>query len=206
MSTYVDVVISPETTTRPVLTSVSQATRPRGSSAITASSTPSEIWSAILSGWPSVTDSDVNRYSLSERGFVVIRSGGAIGNAGRLAGGCWGASTIGAPRVVDDQRHAGEPVALAQAVLEEEPVVARHAAAVRDVHREARRAGVVLRHVQELEPAPADGGRLARGLEVRQEAVQLRGRDPTAGAIGQVERAPHPPDRATARSGRDGHD
>src|SRR5213082_1402272 len=61
MSTYVSVVISPETTTSPVLTSVSHATRPFGSSRITASSTPSEIWSAILSGWPSVTDSDVNR-------------------------------------------------------------------------------------------------------------------------------------------------
>ena len=40
--------------------SVSQATRPFGSSARTASRTESEIWSAILSGWPSVTDSDVN--------------------------------------------------------------------------------------------------------------------------------------------------
>ena len=57
--------ISPETTTRPVFTSVSQATRPFGSSRMTASRTPSEIWSAILSGWPSVTDSEVNRYSLS---------------------------------------------------------------------------------------------------------------------------------------------
>ena len=46
-------------------TSVSQATRPYGSSRRTASRTPSEIWSATLSGWPSVTDSDVNRYSLS---------------------------------------------------------------------------------------------------------------------------------------------
>src|SRR3954451_15984482 len=66
MSTKVVVEISPETTTRPVLTSVSQATRPIGSSAMTASRTPSEIWSAILSGWPSVTDSEVNRYSLSD--------------------------------------------------------------------------------------------------------------------------------------------
>src|SRR5919198_5350115 len=65
MSTYVSVVISPDTTTSPVFTSVSQATRPPGSSRSTASRTPSEIWSAILSGWPSVTDSEVNRYSLS---------------------------------------------------------------------------------------------------------------------------------------------
>src|SRR3954451_23250062 len=65
MSTYVGVEISPETATRPVFTRVSQATRPYGSSARTASSTPSEIWSATLSGWPSVTDSDVKRYSFS---------------------------------------------------------------------------------------------------------------------------------------------
>src|SRR5438034_1377193 len=58
MSTYVSVVISPATTTRPVVISVSQATRPPGSSARTASRTESEIWSAILSGWPSVTDSE----------------------------------------------------------------------------------------------------------------------------------------------------
>src|SRR5215207_5517602 len=75
MSTYTSVVISPETTTSPVFTSVSQATRPSGSSAITASRTPSEIWSAILSGWPSVTDSEVNRNSLSDSGWVVMRPG-----------------------------------------------------------------------------------------------------------------------------------
>ena len=39
--------------------SVSQATRPVGSSLRTASRTASETWSAILSGWPSVTDSEV---------------------------------------------------------------------------------------------------------------------------------------------------
>src|ERR1700742_4309934 len=72
MSTYVSVVISPATTTRPGVISVSQATRPVGSSVRTASRTESEIWSAILSGWPSVTDSDVNE---NER----------LGMAGRLA-------------------------------------------------------------------------------------------------------------------------
>src|SRR5579862_4890472 len=65
MSRCTEVVISPATTTSPVFTSVSHATRPYGSSASTASSTVSEIWSAILSGWPSVTDSDVNRNSFS---------------------------------------------------------------------------------------------------------------------------------------------
>src|SRR6185437_10769992 len=63
MSTYVDVVISPATTTRPVVIRVSQATRPIGSSRRTASRTASEIWSAILSGCPSVTDSEVKRKS-----------------------------------------------------------------------------------------------------------------------------------------------
>src|ERR671924_75790 len=63
MSTYVVVEISPDTTTRPVFTSVSQATRPVGSSRSTASRTPSEIWSAILSGWPSV-EVDDHRYAL----------------------------------------------------------------------------------------------------------------------------------------------
>src|SRR5262249_5484798 len=51
----------PATTAKPVVTSVSQATRPLGSCFITSSSTASEIWSAILSGCPSVTDSDVNK-------------------------------------------------------------------------------------------------------------------------------------------------
>src|SRR5438132_6683007 len=47
----------------PVVTRVSQATRAVGSLPMMASSTASEIWSAILSGWPSVTDSDVNTRS-----------------------------------------------------------------------------------------------------------------------------------------------
>src|SRR5215204_909182 len=62
MSTYVVVVISPATTTRPVVTRVSQATLLIGSSASAASRMVSEIWSAILSGWPSVTDSEVKRW------------------------------------------------------------------------------------------------------------------------------------------------
>ena len=69
ISTYVLVVISPATKTTPVVTRVSHATRPNGSSVSTASSTASEIWSASLSGWPSVTDSEVNRY----RGPMVRR-------------------------------------------------------------------------------------------------------------------------------------
>src|SRR6201996_7346778 len=83
MSTYVVVVISPDTTTRPVFTSVSHATRPPGSSRITASKTPSEIWSATLSGWPSVTDSEVKRYSFSAK--LVIRGRLSVLAASRLA-------------------------------------------------------------------------------------------------------------------------
>jgi len=52
---------SPDIMAMPVVTSVSQATRPSGSSARTASRIASEIWSAILSGCPSVTDSEVKR-------------------------------------------------------------------------------------------------------------------------------------------------
>src|SRR5271163_4522967 len=48
-------------TTRPVQVSVSQATRLYGSWAKQASRIASDIWSAILSGCPSVTDSLVNR-------------------------------------------------------------------------------------------------------------------------------------------------
>src|SRR5215213_2548215 len=61
-SIYVDVVISPSTRTSPVVVAVSQATRAWGSSLMIASRMASDTWSHILSGWPSVTDSDVNRY------------------------------------------------------------------------------------------------------------------------------------------------
>ncbi len=54
-----DVLISPATITTPVLTIVSQATRPFGSCSRMASRIVSDIWSAILSGWPSETDSEV---------------------------------------------------------------------------------------------------------------------------------------------------
>src|SRR6186997_1384030 len=69
-STYLDVVISPNTSTSPVVVAVSHATRAAGSTARMLSRMASEIWSHILSGWPSVTDSDVNRYSLSESWFM----------------------------------------------------------------------------------------------------------------------------------------
>ena len=47
---YVDVVISPSTTTTPVVVALSHATRAGGSSRTIASRIASEIWSHILSG------------------------------------------------------------------------------------------------------------------------------------------------------------
>src|SRR6266480_7581455 len=52
--------ISPATTAMPVVHMLSQATRLYGSCSNMPSRTASLIWSHILSGWPSVTDSDVN--------------------------------------------------------------------------------------------------------------------------------------------------
>src|SRR5512132_983185 len=63
ISMYSDVEISPATMTSPVVTNVSHATRHSGSTARMASRTASEIRSASLSGCPSVTDSDENRYA-----------------------------------------------------------------------------------------------------------------------------------------------
>ena len=65
-------VISPATSTSPVVSRVSHATRLSGSSASRASRTESEIWSAILSGWPSVTDSEVKVYRVLTGGSILI--------------------------------------------------------------------------------------------------------------------------------------
>src|SRR5581483_4850383 len=75
ISTYVVVVISPAMWICPVIANVSHATRPCGSSLRIASRTASEIWSATLSGWPSVTDSEVNRrrYAISLGSFAPRR-------------------------------------------------------------------------------------------------------------------------------------
>src|SRR5918998_4186506 len=133
MSTYVSVEISPETTTRPVFTRVSQATRPVGSSRMTASRTPSEIWSATLSGWPSVTDSDVNRNSLS-----LMRRGSLAIPVALLA-----------LLEVDHDRDPLERVALAQPVLDEVRVVASQPLARVHLDREPRRAGGHLGHFKQ---------------------------------------------------------
>src|SRR3984957_1058393 len=80
------VVISPATTARSVVTSVSHATRLRGSAARQWSRMASLIWSATLSGWPIDTDSEVNKYrSLLIEGFLLL---GPWGSRVRLA--VWG--------------------------------------------------------------------------------------------------------------------
>src|SRR4051794_3707374 len=82
-STYPVVVTSPATTTRPVVSSVSTATRLFGSCRSISSRTESLIWSAILSGCPSVTDSEVK-----SRPVTVVRPRHA------LLAGCWSGVTI----------------------------------------------------------------------------------------------------------------
>src|SRR5579885_550829 len=59
--TWALVVISPATTTQLQVRRVSQATRLKGSCFRQASRMPSDTASATLSGWPSVTDSDVKK-------------------------------------------------------------------------------------------------------------------------------------------------
>src|SRR5215472_3886848 len=71
--------ISPATTTRPVVASDSHATREEGSWASMASSTASEIWSQSLSGWPMETDSEVK----SERAAISRFLTGCGGREGR---------------------------------------------------------------------------------------------------------------------------
>src|SRR5215218_2085532 len=190
ISTNVSVEISPETTTRPVLTSVSHATRPVGSSRMTASSTPSEIWSATLSGCPSVTDSDVKRYSCWAK--LVMR--------GRL-------SVLAAAGLalveVDDQRDAVHAEPGPHPVLDVVRVVARYALAAVDLDREARRALADLRGVEQLQPVALLGRRLARLDRLAEEAVELGRRDPARHPVAErddlVEQALHVAARQRAR-------
>src|SRR3954470_18579327 len=146
---------------------------------MTASSTPSEIWSATLSGWPSVTDSEVNRYSFSESGWFI--GSGDAPRVGDRREGSGSAPPLAAlflaPVIIDHERDALEAVALAQPVLEEEAVVAREEALVGDLDREARRAGLELGHVEEAHTSAAHRRRLAGCLDVGEEAVELGGRD-----------------------------
>ena len=78
---------------------------------------------------------------------------------------------------VDRDRHALELEPLAQLVLDPVAVVARHEARVVDGEAEARRPRRDLRAVQQVQPACALRRRLARLLQLAEEAVQLGGRD-----------------------------
>ena len=88
-----EVVTSPASITSPVVVSVSQATREPGSWASMASSTASEIWSHILSGWPIETDSDVKRERVAIE-FSWIARRGAL----KWVAGCRAKGTLAAGR------------------------------------------------------------------------------------------------------------
>src|SRR6186997_9186 len=179
--------ISPETTAMPVLTRVSQATRPPGSSPMIASRTPSEIWSATLSGWPSVTDSEVKRYSPSARGLEVM----AGKSKGMQTGEGGSVRVATAPRggdEIDDQGHALELIGLAHPVLQVVGPVAADQLAVVDLDRHPRRAGADLGGVVEAQALAALGRRRRAGDDVAEEAVERGGRDPLGGLVGELER------------------
>src|SRR6476661_3406327 len=82
-STWAVDFISPATRAKSVVTRVSQATLEVGSWRRYSSRMASEIWSATLSGWPSETDSEVNRYGI-ESGKERSRK-----NANRPPGRSW---------------------------------------------------------------------------------------------------------------------
>src|SRR5512139_2777373 len=81
-----EVVISPAMTHRPVVNSVSHATRACLSWVRIASSTASDTWSAILSGCPSDTDSDVKMKSFCMTAPVVPVTDCVTGSGDRQSG------------------------------------------------------------------------------------------------------------------------
>src|SRR5690349_22560697 len=87
MSRSAWVVTSPITTHRPLVIADSQATRACGSWASIPSSTASETWSQILSGCPSVTDSDVSRKDGEELNDVATKGDHTRRNRGEPCGG-----------------------------------------------------------------------------------------------------------------------
>src|SRR5208282_3478722 len=72
-------------TTKPVAVRVSQATRLEGSSVRQASRMASETWSAILSGCPSVTDSEVNKWRFFDKRVLLGSDLGVTSGGGRSA-------------------------------------------------------------------------------------------------------------------------
>src|SRR2546430_2330318 len=79
MSSSAWVVTSPMTTQRPLVIAVSHATRAAESWPSIPSRTASDTWSQILSGWPSVTDSDVSRNDRDELNDVVTKADDTCG-------------------------------------------------------------------------------------------------------------------------------
>src|ERR1700722_6641716 len=131
MSTYVSVGTSPATCTCPVVMSVSTATRLRTSPLSMASRIESLIWSAILSGCPSVTDSDVKRRRATAYPFpppCQVRPGRSCPHSRELslaelywcrmsARGGWPASAVQAgelPVMLRPQPGGADPVILAR--------------------------------------------------------------------------------------------
>src|SRR5690349_5183549 len=114
MSAYPVVVTSPAMWTWPVVMRVSTATRARGSSVSSASRTVSLIRSAILSGWPSVTDSEVNRRS----GTTFLRCAAVTGDQAEGGAGANGGRArpagVSALRVVDREDGVRVRVGLGQ--------------------------------------------------------------------------------------------
>src|SRR5687768_8894132 len=88
------VVISPAMKAMPVVTSVSHATRLVESCERMASRIESEIWSAILSGCPSVTDSDVNRC----RPLRLMQNAPSVAAGGPAGAGRSGRAHVGGQR------------------------------------------------------------------------------------------------------------
>src|ERR1700736_1688575 len=86
MSSSAWVVTSPMTTHKPLVIAVSQATRALGSCPSIPSSTESETWSQTLSGWPSVTDSEVRRNEVDsmQEVYTTVEDHIALGRMGYI--------------------------------------------------------------------------------------------------------------------------
>src|SRR5919108_6050764 len=82
------------------------------------------------------------------------------------------------PHEVDRDRNSLQLEALAELVLDPVAVVARHQTGIVDEEAEARRPGANLRPVEQVQPSPVPGRRLARLAQLGEEAVQLGGWDP----------------------------
>src|SRR5258706_6250326 len=110
MGTSAVVVTSPIVARKSLVTAVSHATRAAGSCASIASRIASDTWSHTLSGWPSVTDSEVSRYELDVVNEVMV-SGAAWSPAAILAPGEaeTGRPAISFPAPQPGSRLAGGP-------------------------------------------------------------------------------------------------